>query len=434
MISFFKRKEIAQEPKATVKSFSGAACDGNGSFFNFLYGANQYDLAYQLLSQYYLKASPVADAIDRIAKEFASITPKIYDIQNDEFLTNTNFLDVLKAPNAMMTEHQFLFNLAATYLIYGNLLAYGTGVSKIQELHYIEPQYITLNADQFNTLTSLYVNKSAYSQTYKLQELNNQSFFVAPNQVARYIRAYNPLWNYSNQRGVSRLAAISYEIEQFIFASIHNLTALTNAVKPSGIISADFNLTDEQYERLDAQIKAFYGGASNTARVLMLDNGMDFTPIMTRTDSDYQTLRKNVEAAIYRRLEIPLALVTDSAMTYNNLEVANLMLYDNAVLPLAKLLYKQLQDIIFYYNKIDPARYMITYDENDIEALAIRKSQLIAAKVSASVYTMNEIRQLYGDKPLVSGGDDVYVQSTQIPVASDNEQSLYVNPTDDVIN
>jgi HK97 family phage portal protein len=425
-MAFFKRnkQENKKIQQTTKKNWSLNGCSNGFSFYDHLIGENQSDLSFWMLYRYYQKASPVADSIDRIAKEFSAIEPQIYDKENNEFI-NTNFLGVIENPNLMMTKHQFLFNLAATYLITGNVLLYGTGISKLQELNYVEPNYLTLQSDNLNILQSITVNKQTYNQTYKLQELNDTEFYVAQNQIARFIRNYSPYFSYSNQWGISRLCAISFEIEQFMFSSVHNLALLGNTVKPSGIVEMPGVLSPDQEDRLEAQIRSFYSGASNTAKVLLLDNGMEFKPINNRLDSDFQTLRQNVETSIYRRLEIPMALVSNQAMTFNNLEVANLMLYDNAVLPLTKILYKQLQDIIFYYNKINPERYCITYDPNSIEALAIRKSQLVKDKVESGSYTYNEIRQMYGDERLSEGGDTIYIQSTLIPAAEND----YIEPT-----
>lgn len=404
--------------------WTNALCSNGSSFFDYLCGAKEYNIAPRVLSMYYAKASPVADAIDRIAKEFASIEPQIFDFKTKEFI-DTNFLDVLDNPNTSMTKYQFLFNLASTYLIFGECLLYGTGITRLQELNYIEPMYLTLYSDKLNILDRIVVNKDSYTNEFKLQESSQFSFYTAPDQIARMIRGYNPNNNYSNQRGLSRLSAVSFEIEQFLAASNHNLALLGNTIKPSIILRPSYEIPDDQKERLKANLKAFMGGTSNTGKALLLNGDIEPTILNNKIDSDFQVLRKNVETAIYRRLEIPLALVSDSAMTYNNLEVATLQLYDNAVLPLAKTLYKQLQDIIFYYGKIDPNQYMVTYNTNDIEALAARKSQIIKDKVSVNAYTMNEIRRMYGDKDLIQGGDTVYVQSTMIPAAENAEDNVY---------
>lgn len=429
-MGLFKKKVQQSTVQARTVTMSEkdwfSALTGNGcSFYEYLIGQNQTDLSKRLLFCYYQKASPVADAIDRIAKEFASIEPKIYDKKNAEFV-DTPFLQVLENPNLMMSKHQFLYNIAVNYSVSGDLFVYGTGISKLQELNYIEPFYLTLYSNSLNQLERIAVNKEFYTQDYTMKEINGESFYIAKNQLGRFVRAYSPYYSYGNQWGLSRLSAVSFEIEQFIFSSIHNLALLNNTVKPSLIVSpdSDMGITEDEYDRLQAQVESFLAGSTNAGKTLLMNQKMSTSVLNNKVDSDFQVLRKNVETAIYRRLDIPLALVTDSAMTFNNLEVANLMLYDNAVLPLAKLLYKQLQDIIFYYGKIDSEQYEITYDPNDIEALALRKSQLIDQKRNTGAYTFNELRQMYGDERLASGGDDIYVQSTQIPVA----ENIYVEP------
>lgn len=411
-MGFFKKKKAILWHKSL--------CVKGTSHHNFLWETCKHDSSFNVLYAYYRDAAPVADAIDRVAKEFASIEPKIYDSLQDKFVEN-DFLQVLENPNSTMTKHQFLMNIAINYQICNNLLIYGTGVSKLQELDYVEPNYLNLYADQFNRLERIVVNKGTYSQEYRQKSLNNDGFFIAPNQVARFLRGYNTSFCGNRQFALSKLASISYEIEQFLAASNHNLALMGNMVKPSAILESQVSLDQTQQDALREHLRQFYSGSDNAGQALLLPDGIKFNELNTRTDSDFQVLRENVERSIYKRLEIPIALISNSAMTFNNLQVANLQLYDSAVLPLTRTLYKQLQDIIFYYGKIDPKRYCIWYDVNEIEALSVRKSQIIKDKASTNSYTMNEIRQMYGDKDLDADGNTVYIQSTMIPAASNND-------------
>lgn len=411
-MAFFKKKKNI--------SWEQALCVNGTSFHNFLWQQYGYNFSFNVLYGYYANAAPVADGIDRIAKEFAAIEPKIYDNQQEEFV-KTNFLDILENPNSSMTKQQFLTNVAINYQICNNLLIYGKGISKLQELDYIEANYLTLYGDNLNMLDRIVVNKGAYNQEYKQQTLKGQDFFAAPNQVARMVRGYSPAFYANNQFALSKLSAVSYEIEQFLAASKHNLALLSNMVKPSAILESQAALSQTQQDALRDHLRQFYSGTDNAGQALLLPDGIKFNELSMRADSDFQSLRENVERSIYQRLEIPLALTTSTAMTFNNLQVANLQLYDNAVLPLTKILYKQLQDIIFYYGNIDPKRFCIWYDANEIEALAVRKSQLIKDKKDTNSYTMNEIRQMYGDKDLDADGNTVYIQSAMIPAASNND-------------
>jgi HK97 family phage portal protein len=369
----------------------------------------------------------VADGIDRISKEVAAIEPKLYDKVNKVYVDH-DILYALKSPNSSMTQYQFIYNLSNTYQIFGNVFLAATGISKLQELAYVEPQYLNLLDSLQGTINSsaktVSVNKEGYNEVFTLDESSNPAFYVSQNgtKFARLIRNYDTRFKGSSF-GISKLVAVSYDIEQMIGLSKHNISRLKKGVKPSGMIVANFGLSQDQKDRLRDSVHRFYSGAQNAGDIMLLEEGMDFRSLdgqSNRTDSDFQVLRQNTEASIYRRLEIPAALVSNQAMTYNNLEVASLMLYDNAVIPLVKTLYKQLEDLLFFYGKIDNSRYTLTYDENEIAALAVRKSNIIKDKTASGAYTYNEIREMRGDPKLDSGGDDVYVQTTQVPVGENN--------------
>ena len=409
MIKFFKRK----------KSNDITPRHDPGSFYDHLVGTRNYDLSFSLLIEYYETCSPVADAIDRICKAFSNLQPYLFDKHTNEFV-DTPIFEVLDNPNLYMTRHQFLFNIAATYLITGNLFLTATGLTKLQGLNYVESQYLTLHKDHRGFANKVYVSKSYQTNTYTFND--KTEFYISGNNITRatLAQAYNPkgLQDTSNF-GTSKLAAISKEIEQYRLVADHNISLLGKGAKVSGILSTS-SLSDDQYERMKSQVNNYFSGAANAGRVMVLENGLNFSnATMSNTDMDYKTMRSAVEMSIYKRLEIPTALINESSMTYSNLEVANLMLFDSAVLPLADTLYQHLQDLIFSFYKLDSSRYKVTYDVNEIPALRFRNTQIIKEKASTGAYTYNEIRQMFGDNKLMEGGDDVYITSTQVPAGGD---------------
>ncbi|WP_018300124.1 phage portal protein [Fangia hongkongensis] len=424
---FFSRKNKKQ--KLEQKSYDALSNFCEESFSNYLFSGSNYDLGFILLNSYYKKCGPVNDAIDRIAKEFSSIEPKLYDKEKKEFI-DTNILSILDNPNVSMNKCQFLKNIAITYLVTGNILLTASGVTKIQELSYIEPQYVTIQSNKLNDIDYILVNKDYYSDKFTVKETSDSNFLISQNQnkIGVFLREYNTSYNYSNQFGLSRLLPISEDIEQYLLSADHNKSILKKGARLSGTLTTENALNDDQVERLKEQISRYYSGTANAGNVMVLESGLKFTgTTMTNVDMDYKSMRDSVVTMIYRKLEIPLALISETSMTYNNLAVANLMLYDNAVLPLAKMIYSHLEDLIFYHTNTDSDRYQITYDENSIPALAFRKSQIIQQKSDSNAYTFNEIRAMRGDPRLDSGGDEIYMPSNNIPVADNTYDSLNNN-------
>ena len=60
------------------------------------------------------------------------------------------------------------------------------------------------------------------------------------------------------QRGVSRLSPVYFEIEQYIKTSIHNISTLRKGARPSGVLTLAAGTSKEQKEYLRKQVTAFY--------------------------------------------------------------------------------------------------------------------------------------------------------------------------------
>ena len=171
-------------------------------------------------------------------------------------------------------------------------------------------------------------------------------------------------------------------------------------------------MSDDAYERARKEFQQFYSGAENAGKVLIFEgaNAKFEAFNLSPKDMDYAKLVEWVENALYRRLKIPRALVSDKAMTYNNLREAKMQLYEFAIFPALDMILEGLSDLIFGRAK-DGSRYELFYDVKDIDAFAEKQMEIDENIVRLGITTYNEARNKFNLVDLDENGDTVFAPS-----------------------
>jgi HK97 family phage portal protein len=385
--------------------------------------------------QYYMQCSVLADAIDTISREVKSIEPVIFDKRRERFIYSHPLLDLLAYPNADVVYEEFMERLCNYRYLTGNSYIIATGrVSKPPlELFVPSPQAVSLAMGRDGFTSQIELSNQYQSRSYNRYDVNGRFKYYDKDGVSEiyHIRSFNPYYGINQNYGLSELAAIYYEVEQFIGASQHNLSLISRGVKTTGAFLSKEPLSDDQYQRLQEQINSLYAGASNAGRPILLDGGdIDFREMgVTAQDMDFDKLYHRTRDAIYNRFKIPLAGVTTENMKYDNLEQSQIMLYHNCILPIAKSLFKEMNNMLVWrYDDLKDCE--LTFDMDSIPAIQVYRMYEMKKLKELGAYTINEIRALRGDKP-VQGGDVILAAQNNVPVARDTNQETYVQPADD---
>ena len=176
-------------------------------------------------------------------------------------------------------------------------------------------------------------------------------------------------------------------------------------------------LSEVQWDRLHEEADK-YRGASNAGGTPILD-GMEVDIIQaTNTEMQFKELQEAALSRISIIYGIPLAMLLDKVMTFNNLETSGLMLYDNAVMPHTLYMYDELTRFLLpRYKDFEDLKFV--FSESDIPVLRPRVLENAKRQNELNVNTINEIRTEIGDKRLDDGGDTVFISSTLIPAGMD---------------
>lgn len=407
--------------------------------FKTLGGVNTYDSAWHQLSPlesltFFQEVSAVKNAVDIIVDEFCSIIPRVWNTKTKEWVDNHPINNLFNTPNPFETKNEFLRGIAINYLVTGNAFLVQTGplTGPPREISNISPLNVIINRAEDGETGSYQV--STVSGSVLFNRVNTRSISIdASNRLGEFrfvdssdareiaqIKTFNPSTNSlsGNLFGLSPLTAVFYEIKQFIESSVHNWSLLKRGARPTGALASEDELTDDQFQKLQAEINNAIAGSENSGRPLLLEKGMKWVEMaMTNRDMDFHTLKKMVVESIYNQYKIPLPLVLADTMTLSNFDSAKLALYDNTVIPLAKFIYSDLTQFMLrrYPNSED---LILSYDPHDIPALELRRVDSVEKLTKMGIFTTNELRTKLGYEA-VEGGDDILRPANLLPTMND---------------
>lgn len=378
---------------------------------------------------YYTSISPIANAVDLIAETASRIYLSVYDRTTKEYIKDTiggngtpqKALKLLASANYTETYYEFMKSLMSFFLITGNCFIISQSTSEktdIIELFCAKPQDFVIQGAG-TSLATTYLYRDGDKQlvfkldrsTFKYTAEDKNGFFYE----LKHIKNFNPKFSAGNLWGMSVLTQLYLEMEQYISGTVHNNALLKNGAKPSGVLTLDEEMSDNAYERARKEFNSFYSGAENAGKVLIFEgSNAKFEAFnISPKDMDYANLVDWVENALYSRLKIPRALISDKAMTYNNLNEAKMQLYELSIFPAFDMILEALTGLIFSRYK-DGEKYEIYYDTNDIDAFAEKEMEKSEKIVRLGITTYNEARSKFNLVDLDENGDTVFAPSPMI--------------------
>lgn len=231
-------------------------------------------------------------------------------------------------------------------------------------------------------------------------------------QPILHIRQWNPR---DHWRGFPIVAPAAAPADEYSEAVSQSRSLIANSVMPSGALvympkEGQGNLSDEQFERLKAELNEEHMGPENQGKPLILDN-MDWKP-MGFTPRDAMAVEQRNAASRETALALgvpPLILGLPGDSTFANYEEANLAFYRQTVAPLATFLADKLTR---WVRPLAGPGVRVAFDlEKSPLGEAERKVRWERVK-GADMLTIDEKRAELGFEPLPDGkGEHVLVAS-----------------------
>lgn len=381
-----------------------------------LFGMQDTELASRQAWLMYKQIAPVAKVIDLIAEKVSSLG--IIVKVNGDVVEGHEIEAFLHAPGYNRAREQLVRELAQQILATGTgyLVSYGREGRMplaVDVLHTRDRNIITDYSDGWPGIVQFH-EEGRQLQFSRQGERDSRYISGDMQELITFYEAGGDI----RGTGLSKLNAVRTDVELRLMGMEHNRSLLGQGARISGNLHYKGDLTQEQMKALTAQAQSMMGGASNAGKIMITSggDGSDFKSFMqTAQDMDYTNLVKIVEESTAARFGVPSTLYSVDAQTHNNYAVAWQMLYDNAVLPLFKVIYGQL------------ARHMsqrlnqpieIEHDKLSSMVLADKAVERAAKLASERLITTNEAREEIGYEPM-AGGDMIYDLPGMVPQYED---------------
>jgi HK97 family phage portal protein len=423
MFNIFKKKEN--------KSCNYAIGNGFDNTYNF---TSNYNEAVRVFTDAYYHCNPVAVAVNIIADNIANLPITTIDKKN-QFNHDADIITKLASPNDDQTFSRFIKELILYYVVTGNAFIDVNKMSSSYELILLKPQNITLsdvNIDgKANTIS--YTPNGSSSQVYQefIYNAKSKNYQSRDGHILLHFKNNN-LTTIDTQLGISLLMSAQLEISQYITASVHNNATIKNGCRPSLLFLIKNALTGDQIQGVQDTMRRI-AGAKNAGEPFAVTGDVTVEKMSENIkDMDFGMLKKSTENQISKCLKIPLPLINEDNMTYSNYSSAQVALYDNCILPIAKDLFDFLN--LKLLPILGETNYKLTVNTAKIKAIESRNIQTALTYQQLNSLSLNELRALIGYET-ADNGDLIYRANNLVPIATDNytgdnirnEKAFFIN-------
>lgn len=416
--SLFAKRAVLPEAKSGNSVSILADIDPN-SFLAFALGGSGSVTAAQAF-RFYQNCAAVATAVDMIADEIEQITPVIQG-PDGNIITNGPILDLLKKPNPAQDYREFIGSLSRSWLLAHDsyIASEGSMTRTPLNMWAVKPVNVSVTESMSDGFASgFFVATGPATNDYQRREIKRQWRYLA-NQFSEITRISGFSSRATDAHPDSPLEAAATDIRQQIIGKGHNLKLMQNGGRLSLVAMFKDTLSPEQHVERRDRLRGDIGGSDNAGKIAVISSeDVELKEFgSSNKDMDYENLDKISAMAIYMRYKIPLPLLSNDASTYNNMEQSKYDLYDRCVLPAFSVIAEGLSNLLLPRAGIDPTKFKITYNPEQISALKARLLSEISLRKTIGVETINELRALLPNRePLGPAMDDLYQPGTMVPV------------------
>jgi HK97 family phage portal protein len=215
-----------------------------------------------------------------------------------------------------------------------------------------------------------------------------------------HLKLFNPN---DDLYGQSPLEAAAIAVDIHNAGGAWNKALIDNAARPSGALvyrgtPGNERLSEEQFERLKAELTNAHTGAANAGRPLLLEGGLEWTPMsLTPAEMDFVEARRAASRDIALAFGVPpMLLGIPGDNTYANYREANLAFWRQTILPLVN---KAAATIGHWLEPWSDGPLVVVPELEGVPALAMDREATWARLEATSFLTLDEKRALAGFPP-----------------------------------
>jgi len=215
-------------------------------------------------------------------------------------------------------------------------------------------------------------------------------------------------------RGLGPAQSIGVDLDAEMYSGLWNRNFFYNSARPDGVIQFDYNLSDEQFDKLKKQWSEKYKGVSKAHQVALLEGGGKYTQIQnTVKDMDFSNLKLRNRDVILGVYGMPQSVMGISEnVNKANAEAGEYQYARNLVKPRLDWRAAKLQEqLIPKFRKSENLK--IGFEEV-VKETTEQKMALAESGMRAGYITINEARNMQRLDPLPNG-DVLLVPLNLIP-------------------
>jgi len=350
-----------------------------------------------------LQVSTVYRCVDLLAKTIATLPLFVYqrDASGKRDLARDTLLWQLlhDSPNNRMTAAEFMMAVLLNFLLRGN------GYARIERNAAGRAvQLWPMAADQVTP----YVLEDG-SLVY-LYQVDGDAYALSPDQVLHIKDIGN------GTIGLSRLDYMRATMTEVARGQAQATRTFANGNKPSGVLTIDRVLNEEQRRMLRQSFGEVAQGSAS--RLYILEAGAKYDAIsMTPEQVQLLETRRFGVEEVCRWFGVPPVLVGHSNVTAWGSGVEQILdgFHKLTVRPLLVLTEQALAKRLL--TPVERARYTVEYSYDALLRASLKdRIEIYAKAVQNGLKTRNECRQLENDPP-VAGGDELTAQINLTPIA-----------------
>lgn len=212
-----------------------------------------------------------------------------------------------------------------------------------------------------------------------------------------HLKLFNPV---DDLYGQSPIEAAATAIDIHNAGGAWNKALIDNAARPSGALvyrgqNGNERLSDDQFERLKAELMLAHTGAANAGRPLLLEGGLEWSPMsLSPAEMDFVEARRAASRDIALAFGVPpMLLGIPGDNTYSNYKEANNAFWRQTISP---LLSKLTNALSAFFSSWSPINAKVIADLDAVPALGAEREALWARLESANFLTLEEKRKMAG--------------------------------------
>lgn len=307
-------------------------------------------------------------------------------------------------PNKLSTPFTFLETAMFHAALRGNayaIIQYNRRDAYVRSLTLVDPQDISA----FEMDGELFYKHVPTGKTYAYDEIMHIS---------------NTSWN-----GMAGLDVMKTHRDNFALAiSNRNVgkNFYQNGAQPSAALEHPGSLSDKAQERLVSSFTKKYAGAGNSGKIVVLEEGMKYTPISLKpSDSSFIETKRTVVADMARIFGVPQFLLEDlERATFSNIEHLSQLFLTQTILPWCKRFESEINRKLF--PRSERGRFYAKFDFDDLLMTDLKsRAEYARTLFNVGALSPDDIRAVSGLNPIPDGfGQKHYVQSNMMDISQPN--------------